>query len=305
MKNDRLFGILLLLLDKGFATAESLATRFEVSPRTIYRDMDALNASGIPIVSDSGPGGGYSILRSFRFDRSYFSPKELAALDTFTGGISDIVNDPELESALGKIRAMGKTGRSGFRPSLRFAAPPWSVRMPGEKLVEPLRSACEESIVVSFSYIDAAGARSERSAEPREVIITQFSYYLHAFCRTRADFRLFKLSRMESLRLGPERFDPNLRQFPEPWASMWGSEQIERIVIEIDETALPRVLDIFPDARRQPAGKNRISLAFEHPSGQYLAGILLSIPGTRVIEPPGLKDLCLEICSAFAAANNH
>ena len=105
MKVDRLVSIIMILLEKKRIGAQELADRFEVSPRTIYRDIDAINMAGIPVRSTSGVGGGFEIMPEYKMDKRVFSTAELSALLMGLSSLSGMVRGEELLSALAKVRS--------------------------------------------------------------------------------------------------------------------------------------------------------------------------------------------------------
>ena len=105
MKVDRLVSIIMILLDKKRIGAQELADMFEVSPRTIYRDIDAINLAGIPVLSTPGVGGGFEIMQQYKLDKKVFSSSELSTILTGLYGLSEMMHSRELENALAKVKS--------------------------------------------------------------------------------------------------------------------------------------------------------------------------------------------------------
>ena len=105
MKIDRLVSIIMVLLDKERIGAHELANMFEVSPRTIYRDIDTINMAGIPIRSISGVGGGFEIMKEYKIDKSVFSTADLSAILMGLSSLSDMMRGNELINALAKVKS--------------------------------------------------------------------------------------------------------------------------------------------------------------------------------------------------------
>ena len=106
MKVDRLVSIIMILLDKKRISAQELADRFEVSLRTIYRDIDAINQAGIPVCSSPGVGGGFEIMPDYKLDHKVFSSADLSAIVMGLSSLSNMVRGEELIHALAKIRSL-------------------------------------------------------------------------------------------------------------------------------------------------------------------------------------------------------
>lgn len=115
MKIDRLVSIIMILLDKERISAQELAEMFEVSPRTIYRDIDTINMAGIPIRSISGVGGGFEIMQKYRIDKKVFSTAELSALLMGLTSLSNMLRGDELVNAIAKVRSFTIAGNSRGR----------------------------------------------------------------------------------------------------------------------------------------------------------------------------------------------
>ena len=112
MKIDRLVSIIMILLDKKRIGAQELAEMFEVSPRTIYRDIDAINLAGIPIRSTAGVGGGFEIMPEYKIDKTVFSTADLSAILMGLSSLSSVVRGDELVNALAKVKeALIKAGK--------------------------------------------------------------------------------------------------------------------------------------------------------------------------------------------------
>ena len=105
MKVDRLVSIIMILLDKKRIGAQELADMFEVSPRTIYRDIDTINMAGIPVGSTSGVGGGFEIMQKYKIDRKVFSTADLSAILMGLSSLSNMIRGDELVNALAKVKS--------------------------------------------------------------------------------------------------------------------------------------------------------------------------------------------------------
>ncbi len=309
MKHDRLIALVDVFLHEGRKTADELAERFEVSVRTVYRDIDALCRAGVPVVSYSGIGGGYELEESYRIDRSFLSKEEITDLTGLLRGFSEAVKDRNLERSLGKIASLGPRG--GLRgeagrlpPPLIATLSPWGAPGPDPDTVTGLRRAIDARRTVSFRYTDAEGRESSRTVEPFSLVIASSSWYLHAWCRSRNAFRLFKLSRLAGpLSIG-EPYDPLLRlPVPEPMAG--GDEPVLDVVLSVEPQAVPLVLESFPEAREEPDGPDSGRLfRVRSPVGTWLVRFLLYLgPGVRILHPDSLREEYAAAAREMAEAN--
>lgn len=211
MKIDRLIGILSVLLQKEAVTAPYLAEKFEVSRRTIGRDIEALCKAGIPIVTRQGANGGISVMENYKIDRTLFTNTEL--LDILAGLRSlDSVNGT---NRYGKLMEKLSAGSSDFmvgNQSVLIDLSSWYKDSLAPK-IELIRSAIDENRRMEFLYFSPKG-ESCRRIEPYYLIFRWSSWYVWGWCMEREDFRLFKLNRMERLSLPGDTFER--RPVPRP-----------------------------------------------------------------------------------------
>lgn len=212
MKIDRLIGILSLLLQKEKTTAPELAERFEVSRRTINRDIEHLCKAGIPIQTSQGAGGGISIMEGFSIDRTLLTSKDmkmilagLRSLDSVSGshyygqlmekikpGSSDIVTGSDAI-----IIDLSSWNKDAIAPKVSF-----------------IQDAIEERKILVFDYYAPSGD-SHREIEPYYLIFKWSSWYVYGFCLMRQDFRMFKLNRMSGIRCVERHFEVRNAQPPD------------------------------------------------------------------------------------------
>ena len=196
MKLDRLVGILSILLQKEQVTAPELAETFEVSVRTILRDLDALSRAGIPIVTRQGSGGGISILEGYRFDRTLLTNREMQ--DILTGLRSlDSVNDTNHYQCLMEKLSAGSSEEAEGGSAVRIDLSSWDKKSLTPK-IECIRKTIDAGHELRFHYYGLKG-ESERVIEPYELLFRWSSWYVWGWCCQRQDWRLFKLDRMDDL----------------------------------------------------------------------------------------------------------
>ncbi len=197
MKIDRLLGIVLLLAGRGPLSGRALAERFEVSQRTIQRDMEVLCAAGVPVVSLQGSRGGYSVPESFRMT-ALADASDREHVTVALRGLLSAFSSEKVERTLDKVLALpGRPGEECIfldfstlreQPAVHEALP----------LIE---RAIRQRVQIAFHYVDAEGGASRRVAEPVALTYRWYAWYLLAFCTAKRDYRLFKLVRMSALRV--------------------------------------------------------------------------------------------------------
>ena len=210
MKIDRLMGIVMILLQKERVSAQEFADRFEVSLRTIYRDIDAICSAGIPIAAIPGTGGGLEILPKYRIDHNFFSSSELSSILSGLFNVSGMIQKGDVENAVAKIKSLlpEKNAESiVVKASQIIIDPnPWYNGARNLKILKEIQEALSKSKVISFEYLDHSGKMVRRKTEPYQLIYKGQHWYLYAFCLHKKDFRLFKLTRMNKLKVRDEIF---------------------------------------------------------------------------------------------------
>ena len=211
MKTDRLIGILSVLLQGEKTTAPELAERFEVSRRTINRDLEDLCKAGIPIRTEQGKGGGISIMDGYRMDRTILTSKDMQMILAGLRSLDSVSGSSYYGQLMEKIRAGSSEFISG-RDSILIDLSSWYKDTLTSK-IETIQSAIGDRHLVSFRYYSPSG-ESGRIVEPYYLVFRWSSWYLWGWCRDRKDFRLFKLNRMDSVQETEESFP--CREAPMP-----------------------------------------------------------------------------------------
>lgn len=196
MKTDRLIGILSILLQKDVVTAPELAEQFEVSRRTINRDIENLCKAGIPIVTRQGVNGGISIMENYKMDRTLLTNAEMQ--DILAGLRSlDSINGTKRYRQLMEKLSVGASDFMSGNQSVLIDLSSWYKASLAPK-IELIRSAIDNRRELNFFYYSPKG-ESKRRIEPYYLIFRWSSWYVWGWCREKQDFRLFKLNRMDKL----------------------------------------------------------------------------------------------------------
>lgn len=211
MKMDRLIGILSLLLQREQVTAPELAEQFEVSRRTIQRDIEALCRAGIPITTAQGAGGGISIMEGYRVDRTVLTAPEMQAILAGLRSLDSVSGTRRYAQLMEKLSAGNSTLISGGNHML-IDLSSWYKSSLAPK-IGAIQNAMEQHHLVHFTY-DAPKGTSVRSVEPYYLVFHWSTWYLWGWCQTRQDFRLFKLNRMTDLSTG-DPFSPRPAPLPD------------------------------------------------------------------------------------------
>ncbi len=211
MKIDRLIGILSVLLQKERVTAPELAKRFEVSRRTINRDIEELSKAGIPVYAAQGTGGGISIMNGYRIDRTLLTSKDMQMILAGLRSLDSVSGSNYYSQLMEKMKAGSSDFVSG-RDSILIDLSSWYKDEIAPK-IELIQHAIEERLRVTFHYY-SPGGDSVRTIEPYFLIFKWSSWYVWGWCAIREDFRMFKLNRIDALEQGKEKYAP--REAPVP-----------------------------------------------------------------------------------------
>lgn len=283
MQESRLFQIVYYLLDKGQATAPELAARFEVSVRTIYRDIDSLSGAGIPIYAEAGRNGGIRLMSDFVLDHAVLSEEEkqeiLAALQSI-----NITKNIGESKTLRKLSAIFQL-RSENWLEVDFSR--WGNQGFDKEKFELLKTAVIRRRHVRICYAGSDGTVSERTVQPYRLVYKSKAWYLKAFCTEKQEMRTFKLNRILELALLEETFVR--RSFPaEPDDS---EEDYPLITLYFPKDMAYRVYDEFDRTQIQRQENGDLIASARMPEGAWLISFLLSF-GTQVeiISPAYLRD---------------
>ena len=203
MKDNRLFRILYYILEKGKVTANELADKFEVSVRTIYRDIDSISSAGIPIYALQGKGGGIEIAEDFVLSKSLLSENEKQQIMSALQGLDNTTIQRENE-LLTKLSALFKMKNTSW---IEVDFNNWQNNKMYEKTFDDIKSAILSKNIVSFTYFSSNEKETSRRVKPVRLLFKSQDWYLYALCLLRNDFRYFKLSRIKNLEIHEEKFE--------------------------------------------------------------------------------------------------
>jgi len=289
MKIDRLISIIMILLDKNRIGAQELADMFEVSPRTIYRDIDTINIAGIPVRSTPGVDGGFEIMQQYKIDKKFFSTADLSAILTGLSSVSNMIQGNELANALAKIKSFIPADRAKDielkSNQIYIDLSPWMGNRNIQPNIEMIKTALQQSKLLSFEYADRYGNKTARTAEPYQLVLKSSHWYWQGYCHKRNDFRLFKLLRTSNLQIEKESFTPQVYQTPELEFNDILATMQTKIKIRIHKSVMEKVLNYCTHEHFSPDGNEHFIVSFPFIENEYFYSILFSF---------GNKCECLE-----------
>lgn len=293
MKIDRLLGIVIYLLNHDIVNAGVLAEKFEVSPRTIQRDMTVLNLAGIPVTSVHGSNGGYGIMDSFKLKKQITDKNDYINIVTALKGMCSAYDNKKLSETLEKLLSVsGRKQQTDADVKLDF-----SVSREGRYIDDYLKivqKAINEKHIIKFEYTDSVGKKTLQSAEPITALYKWYSWYLFAYSLSKNDYRMFKIARMRNPEIS-EKFFPDKYQ------------DIDKLLAEHEKHDVRRYLNVkllckssirisaeeyFPNGNIAELENGDFILDFTAPEGERgWMGILLTYGSKiKILEPRDLKE---------------
>ncbi|MDD9270669.1 helix-turn-helix transcriptional regulator [Paenibacillus sp. GCM10023248] len=308
MKIDRLLAITMLLLNRRRISAKELAERFEVSLRTVYRDVEAINQAGIPIVSYAGLSGGYEIMDQYRLERQFLSLEELQSIIVGLKGIRSTVGEQEIGNLLDKVGALVAKSEmntaSRLDNQLIIDMNPWRQDSQDQEKLGRLRTAIKESKQITFQYISSQSEQSVRTAEPMSIVAKGFGWYLYGYCLLRQDYRTFRLSRMKEIEVLDQTFErrADVAQPLQHGWGQWDSRALITMVLHAQPSIRAQIEDYFQTKQiaYQPDGSMIVTA--QQPNEPWLHNMLLGFgPGVRILEPSHLAAVIKEKAEKIVA----
>ncbi len=287
MQINRLFEIIYILMNKKTVTAKELCERFEVSQRTIYRDIETLCQAGIPIYTSKGKGGGIGLLENFVLNKSVLSEQEQSDILSALQGLK-VTNFTETDHILSKLSSLFGSNNTDW---IEVDFSNWSSKEEDKQKFKRLKEAILHHKVIQFDYFNSYGKESHRMIEPSKLLFKGQAWYLLGLCRDKKDLRYFKISRIKALIVKEETFEPTLiKEAVKSAASPPVNKKID-LLLRIEAPMAYRIYDEFPREaiQREADGSFLVHASLEE--GGWLIGYLMSYEDhLEVIEPIGLRE---------------
>ncbi|MDG8510800.1 YafY family transcriptional regulator [Streptococcus pneumoniae] len=294
MKDNRLFRILYYILEKGKVTASELADKFEVSVRTIYRDIDSISSAGIPIYALQGKGGGIEIAEDFVLSKSLLSENEKQQIMSALQGLDNTAIQHENE-LLTKLSALFKMKNTSW---IEVDFNNWQNNKMYEKTFNDIKSAILSKNIVSFTYFSSNEKETSRRVKPVRLLFKGQDWYLYALCLIRNDFRYFKLSRIKNLETHTEKFDDNFEDVVLKKEMPY--ENTVHIKVKFDRKAAFRVYDEL-NGEITEDDEGNLYAEIEIPNDYNLFNYIFSFgDGAEVLEPKEIRMQIKEMINKMA-----
>lgn len=273
-----------ILIDKKAVTARELAERFEVSQRTIYRDVETLSAAGIPIFMTKGKGGGISILDDFILNKAVLTQEEKTDILSSMKAV-DAVNFNTTGSALKKLSSLLGDNNTDWI-EVDFSS--WYNSKNESETFNAIKSAILTKKIIHFTYASGKRERMSRQVEPLKLYFKGVSQYLYAYCKLRQDFRFFKLSRIKDLEITEKHFDRILTS-PICKTEPTFNEQFITLKLKLSSTMAFRIYDEFDQYTRESDGSFIVQTVY--PVNEWLFSYIASFGSNcEVLEPLDIRN---------------
>ena len=294
MKNNRLFKILYYVLEKGKVTANELAEKYEVSIRTIYRDIDVLSSAGIPIYATQGKGGGIEIADDFVLKKSFLSENEQEQILIALKGL-ELTNKEYENELLTKLTALFKTKNTNW---IEVDFTNWQRSKSYDELFKDIKSAIINKNIVSFTYFSSNKKETSREVKPIRLLFKGWDWYVYAFCLSRNDFRYFKLSRIKEFEILSNTFEDDFDNIVLKKEMEY--EETVFVKVKFDRKMTFRVYDEVSSAIEEDEDGN-LYATVELPNDYNLYNYIFSYgDAAEVLEPKEIRDKIKNIINIMA-----
>ena len=310
-KFDRIISILIQLQSRKIVRAQDIAERFEISLRTVYRDIRTLEKAGIPIISEAGVG--YSIMPGYHLPPVMFSEDEATAMVTaekLVEKMADRSTVDQFRSAMFKIKSVLRSDEKetveNLNDHIEVYRQPWSNEPATFSGMPAILKAIREKKVINILY--RAGyndQQTRRELEPIGIYFSSENWYLIAYCKLRKAYRNFRLDRIQDLRLTDNQFNTQHPLLKEYLESLAEEQQLQKAVVsfnkEVTQYANPQKF-MFGFTHEKEVG-DKVEMSFLTPSLNNMARWLLMYTNSITIESP--QELKNEIQKLTIQAFNH
>lgn len=288
---DRLFQIVYMLMEKPQMTAKELSEVFEVSERTIYRDVDKLTLAGIPIYTNQGKNGGISILPDYVLNKTVLTKDEKDRILESLNALSEVTFSKDSET-MSKLHAFLGEQHQDW---IEIAFSSWGNSEEEASLFAKIKDAILGHYFIEILYSGNQGASTKRKVKPLKLCFKDQAWYLYAYCCLREDYRFFKLKRISKLTVMDTHFEPEnvgkvLTQSSRDYAQ---NVKTVRVTLEISQDMAFRAYEELTNLSVTDQGT--LVCTMDVTDENWLISYILSYGShIRVLEPPAIKERVMQ-----------
>ena len=294
MKLARMIEIITILLNKKIVTANELAERFGVSVRTIYRDIDVLSSSGVPLYTMQGSGGGISIMENYSVNKAILSDTDknsiLFALQTLQS-----TKYPDVDLVLEKLGSIFKNNTSDW---IQIDFTRWGASPDALNRFTDIKNAIINGKVIKIEYINSFNVLSEREVEPLKLIFKSQAWYLWAFCNIKNDYRTFRITRIKKVETTNKTFNRSTARILENEQNVAVQQpDIVHLVLQFSSDVLYRLYDDYNPEDICDNEDGTYTVEIDFPEDEWVYGYIMSFGNhVKVIEPEHIKEVVKQRC---------
>lgn len=307
MKAERLLAILTILLNRKKVSAPKLAKELEVSLRTIYRDVEALAESGIPVYATQGRDGGFELMEGFAMDSQVLETGEVSRILAGLKGLQAIYPDPGMTGLIEKFSLMlSASAEKGIKTPENHVFIELSPCNREKRILELIESSIARKSVINVEYCDTRGDQTSRIVEPQALVFIWQSWYAYGWCGLRRDFRLFKISRiLSAVDVNEPRQGPEVDLSTHPWNRHWNTVAPEEIVFQAEPRTRAKLGEFFDVSAIRELQDGWFEVRTIFPVDEWIMSYIMGLPGAvRVLEPESLRRQILERALLISANND-
>ncbi|MBO7215187.1 MAG: YafY family transcriptional regulator [Clostridia bacterium] len=302
MKYTILLKILFLLLSRKKVSARYIADRYEISVRTVYRYIDELSLAGVPIYNERGRYGGYAIADNYKLPANFLTEEESEKVISSLSGLNSELHSNVLEVAIEKIASISKVSETSSAinfGNLIIDGSAWGSSDGYGQTLQILQKAIENNSLVLITYVDRDGQSSERTIEPHVLALKQGLWYAYSYCRLRNRFRLFKLGRIQKLKVLDSPFTRrDITDMKEVFLK-WYDEPEEDVDLLVNKSVKADVEEWLGVDKISISPSGKIHATAKLPVDDYLTAKILSFGDkVTVLSPKSLKDAVIKKAKA-------
>ncbi|WP_326513340.1 YafY family protein [Clostridium intestinale] len=304
MRLHRLLGILSIMLSRETIPAKELSEKFNVSIRTIYRDIKVIEESGIPLYTVPGNGGGIGIVPEYKLNKSVLSNDEVNYLMTGISGLKTITDTDKLQILLSKLSPANNYITDDSDIIIDFSSWNKNTTEVLKKKIDIIRIAIMNKNYLNIKYISSR-KKSNLKIAPSKVVFKNSSWYLFGKSLSHKEFRFYKISRIVKINTINEQFVEESTEIPINWSDDFDDYSGEKIILGFDKSMEYQVIDIFGEDGYMKDEDDCIIVKFNCSNRDWVIHFALSFGNkAKIIYPTDLKDKYLEYLREIINKNN-
>ncbi|MCP4051141.1 MAG: YafY family transcriptional regulator [bacterium] len=295
MRLDRLLSIVIKLLSHKRLTTKQLALEFGVSIRTIFRDLQTISLSNIPIVSIQGKQGGWEIMPDYLLDRRVLSLDDIANILSALSSVERGISHPSVKQTLDKMSSLiPQSKNKDIAQKMNHVvidSQPWGMGKSLQNKLTDIQTAIYDSVLITFTYHNLKKEQLARIVEPMTLLLKGANWYLFGYCQNKKDFRLFRLSRIQKLKISDQSFSRREKSINDYREKAKNPDKSVKLTLQFHKEASTFISDMFGLEHAEYTGEYGM-LQVQLPENEWLYGLLLSFGSSiQICKPKRIADL--------------